>query len=118
MSPRVPILGQDDVREFGRQPINGRNNLVALRHGERPAGTEIVLHIDNKKDIAIVASHCAPRNRGMISRAMSSTWSGRYLYGMKISFWTPAASWARNCATHSSIVPKIAASLVESLQAA
>ena len=34
---------------------------------------------------------------------------------MKISFWTPAASWARSWATHSSTVPKIAAAFVDSL---
>ena len=59
--------------EFGGQPIDGGNDLVALRHGERAAGTEIVLDIDDDEDVPVVAFHCLPRSRGMISRAMIST---------------------------------------------
>ena len=73
MAARVPVLGQDDMREFRRQPVDGGNDLVALRHGQRAAGTEIVLNIDDDQDILLIALHRLPRSRGMISRAMTST---------------------------------------------
>jgi len=75
MAARVPVLRHDDVSEFDGQPVDRGNDLVALRHGECAAGTEIVLNIDDDEDIAVIALHSLPRSRGIISRAMISTWS-------------------------------------------
>jgi hypothetical protein len=43
--------------EFGGQPVDGGNNLVALRHGKRAARTEVVLDIDDNEDVPVVAVH-------------------------------------------------------------
>ena len=45
------------MSEFGGQPVDGGNDLVAPRHGERAAGTEIVLDIDDNEDVPVVAFH-------------------------------------------------------------
>jgi hypothetical protein len=75
MAARVPVLRQDDMSEFDGQPVDRGNNLVAMRHRECAVGTEIVLNIDDDEDIAVMALHSLPRSRGIISRAMISTWS-------------------------------------------
>ena len=41
--------------KFGGQPVDRGDDLVALRHGERSAGAEIVLDIDDQKDVPVVA---------------------------------------------------------------
>jgi hypothetical protein len=43
----MPVLGQDDMLEGGDQPVDDRDDLMASRDGERAAGTEIVLNIDD-----------------------------------------------------------------------
>src|SRR5436190_2352557 len=62
---------------------------------------------------------CAVRHfafsRGMISRAMSSICSASYLWGTKMIFCVPTATCALSCSTHSSTVPMMALSLVDSL---
>ena len=55
------------------QPVDRGDDRIALRNRERPAGAEIVLHVDDKEDISIGLFHGLPRKRGMISRAMIST---------------------------------------------
>jgi hypothetical protein len=57
MAARMPVLRQDDMSEFGSQPIDRGNDLVAMRHCERAAGTEIVLDIDDNEDVPVVAFH-------------------------------------------------------------
>src|SRR6516162_512341 len=73
VSARMPVLGQDDMREFAGQPVDHGNDLVALRNGKRAARTEIILHVDDNQYISIAPFHCPPRSRGMISLAMIST---------------------------------------------
>jgi len=114
----MPILGQDHMGVRRGQSVDRGDDRIALRNRERPAKAEIVLHVDDKKDILIGLLHGLTRKRGMISRAMISTWSVRYRYGMKISFCIPTAGCARSCRMHSSTVPMIAPSFVESLHAA
>ncbi len=53
MSRRMPVLGQDDIGELSGEPVDRRDDRVAVRHRERPAGTEIVLHIDDHQNVAI-----------------------------------------------------------------
>jgi hypothetical protein len=49
----MPVLGQDDMSELRGEPVDHRDDRVAVRHCERPARTEIVLHIDDHQNIAI-----------------------------------------------------------------
>ena len=50
MAARMPVLGQDHIRESGRERIDDRHHGVALGHGQGAAGAEIVLHIDDDQD--------------------------------------------------------------------
>ena len=51
MSRRVPVLRQDNVLELRRDLLKPLNDGIAARHGQCPAGTEIVLHIDDDEDV-------------------------------------------------------------------
>src|SRR5207244_1322003 len=73
VAARMPVLGQDHMGKFARQPVDRRNDLVAVLDGEGPARAEIVLEIDDKKDVLVARLHGFSRNRGIISRAMIST---------------------------------------------
>src|SRR5205823_7872088 len=53
MRGRVPILRQDDVRKAPREIVDDGNDRVAIGHGERAARQEIILHIDDQKNIAV-----------------------------------------------------------------
>src|SRR5690606_32369188 len=48
---RVPVLGQDHVLEAPREPVYQRHDGIALGHGERAAGAEIVLDVDDEEDV-------------------------------------------------------------------
>src|SRR5262245_25076169 len=90
-------------RRYPSQPV------VALRFRLRSA--EAMMRASHGSTHAAVS-------RGMISRAMVSICCVSYLYGTKMIFCVPTARWALSCSTHSSTVPMIALSLVDSLQAA
>ena len=47
----VPVLREDDVLETRRDGMDGRNDGVAVGHGERAAGAEIILHVDDEEDV-------------------------------------------------------------------
>ena len=47
----VPILGEDDVPEFGSDAVNDGDHRVAIGYGQRAARTEVVLHVDDDKDV-------------------------------------------------------------------
>src|SRR6516165_6118482 len=51
MPARVPILGEHHVLERFGQLIDDRDDLLAPRNGEPPAGAEIVLDVDHQQDI-------------------------------------------------------------------
>src|SRR6185437_14428547 len=57
MSARMPILRQHHVAEACRETVDDRDDLVAARHRQRAAATEIVLHVDNDEN-AVVAEFC------------------------------------------------------------
>src|SRR5690242_3224708 len=57
MAARMPVLRQNDMSEFGGQPVDRGNDQVAMRHREHAARTEIVLDIYDDEDIAVVAGH-------------------------------------------------------------
>ena len=47
---RMPVLRQHHVREAPAEAIHERHDFVALRHGERAARHEVVLHVDDDQD--------------------------------------------------------------------
>src|SRR5206468_1065864 len=48
---RMPVLGQDDMLEAAGERVDDRHYLVAARHGEGAARTEIVLDVDDDEDV-------------------------------------------------------------------
>jgi|GEM_PF-5960620 len=51
MSGRVPVLRENDMFEAAGKQVDRRNDFVAARHGKKAAGTEIILNVDDQKDI-------------------------------------------------------------------
>src|SRR5579863_7584792 len=49
----MPVLSQHHVTEQPAETIDGRYHLVAARHHEGAAGTEIVLHVDYQEEIGV-----------------------------------------------------------------
>jgi hypothetical protein len=47
MLGRVPVLREDDVLEGLGDPVDQRDDLVALVDGQAAAGREAVLHVDH-----------------------------------------------------------------------
>ena len=47
MPRRMPVLRQHDVLEILGQRVDQRHDLVAARHRQRAARTEIILHVDD-----------------------------------------------------------------------
>ena len=53
----MPVLGERDVREMRCELVDDRHDRIAPRHGQRPAGEKVVLHIDHQKDVAVGQLH-------------------------------------------------------------
>jgi hypothetical protein len=51
MARRMPILRDRDMPEKLRQPIDDRNDGVALTNRQSAARAEIILHVDDKQQI-------------------------------------------------------------------
>jgi hypothetical protein len=49
----MPVLRQCDVIEAPGKPIDDRHDRIAVRHGKRTTGAEIVLDIDDQQQIVI-----------------------------------------------------------------
>jgi hypothetical protein len=64
MARHVPVLGQDHRLEVVHEGVDGRDDLVAARDGERAAGAEVVLHVHDEQRLGRVA-HDASRLRLM-----------------------------------------------------
>jgi hypothetical protein len=47
----VPILGEDDVLKERSDAMDSRDYGVGIRNGKRTTGAEIILHVNNEKDI-------------------------------------------------------------------
>src|SRR5882724_3989609 len=47
---RMPVLREHDVRKAAGEAVDDGHDLVALRHGERAAWHEVVLHVDDDQD--------------------------------------------------------------------
>src|SRR6516165_3483135 len=53
MAGWMPILRQHHVLEPRGQPIDHRHDLIAARNREASFGTEVVLDVDNQKDVLV-----------------------------------------------------------------
>jgi hypothetical protein len=53
MTRGMPILGQDNVIESGCEPVDHGNDGIAVSHGKRAAGAEIVLYVDDQQYIVV-----------------------------------------------------------------
>jgi hypothetical protein len=42
------------MREAQREPVDKRNDRVAVRHRQRTAGQEVVLHVDDEQRVVVV----------------------------------------------------------------
>ena len=49
---RVPVLGEDDVGEVRRDAMDRLDDGVAIGHGERAAGAEVILYVDDEEDVS------------------------------------------------------------------
>ena len=49
----MPVLRRHDMREAAHQPVDAGDHGVAVGHGERAAGAEIVLHVDGEEGVAV-----------------------------------------------------------------
>ena len=54
----MPVLRDDNTLESARQPIDERNDLVALLDRQRPARHEIGLQVDREKDVLVIDGNC------------------------------------------------------------
>ena len=62
MAFRMPVLGQHHVLEAPDHLVDRRNHLVPVADGQRPAGAEIVLDVDDDEDAVVGGfSHGNPR---------------------------------------------------------
>ena len=65
MARRVPVLGQDDGLGLGHQRVDAGDDQVALGDGERAAGAEIVLHVDDDQGVChgilLAVGSCVPQ---------------------------------------------------------
>src|SRR5437660_10463843 len=57
----MPILREHDVRKAPRERVDERNDCVAAGDGERTAGEEVILDVDDEQHVAFgdVESHAA-----------------------------------------------------------
>jgi hypothetical protein len=49
----VPVLGEDDVVEAGSERVDTGNDLVAVGNGQRAAGHEVNLHVDDQEGVGV-----------------------------------------------------------------
>jgi hypothetical protein len=53
----MPVLGEDDVLEQRRNAMDRVDYGIAIGNGERTAGAEVVLHVDNDQNVMLVDPH-------------------------------------------------------------
>jgi hypothetical protein len=51
----VPVLREDDGGELRHQGVDAGHDFIAAGHGQRAAGAEIVLHVDDEEGLGRVA---------------------------------------------------------------
>jgi len=55
---RVPVLGENDVIESLRESVDEGNDLISFGYGERSAGAEVVLEIDDQESVGGLWGDC------------------------------------------------------------
>ena len=53
----MPVLSEGDVLEERRDSVDWFNDRVSARNGQLPAGTEVVLYVDDYEDVLWGALH-------------------------------------------------------------
>ncbi len=66
---RVPVLRGHDQVEPVDEAVDDRHDGVAVRHGQRPAGQEVVLHVDDDQG----GRHGQPRHLRTAMPSWNST---------------------------------------------
>jgi len=51
MVGRVPVLGQDDLREKRRKAMDRPDDRVPIGNGKRASRAEVVLDVDDDEDV-------------------------------------------------------------------
>jgi hypothetical protein len=54
---RMPVLGEDNVLEEWRDAMNDRDDSISVGDSKGPAGTEIILYIDDEQNILVGDRH-------------------------------------------------------------
>ena len=54
MLGRVPVLGEQDVIEAVREGVDGGQDFVSAGHGERTAGQEVGLEVDEEECVGLL----------------------------------------------------------------
>src|SRR5262249_43442251 len=73
MSRRMPVLRQYHVLEAPGDAIDAGHDLVAARHRETAAGTEIVLDVDDEQDVVLADRDFGPHLRLLLARLVANT---------------------------------------------
>ena len=55
MTRRMPVLGQHHVLESMGDAIDDVDDFIATRHRQRATGAEIILHVDDQKNVGVLA---------------------------------------------------------------
>lgn len=53
----MPVLGEDDMLELLAEPVDEGDDLITVFDGERSAGTEIVLQVDDDERVGGLGSN-------------------------------------------------------------
>ncbi len=74
---RVPVLGQDDIAEALGERVDRLDDLVAPRDGKTAAGEEVVLDVDDDKDVVgtKASQHSTTCWREQVARSRSPFFS-------------------------------------------
>ena len=57
VTARMPVLSKHDVGELLRERVDDGYNFVAAWHGQRAAGTEVILKIDDQQGVSSAVEH-------------------------------------------------------------
>jgi hypothetical protein len=57
----MPVLGKDDVVELHCESIDARQDDIAFVDGQRAAGKEVALHVDDEEGVGGAKLHSSKR---------------------------------------------------------
>src|SRR6516165_6230316 len=105
MAGWMPILRQHHVLEPRGQPIDHRHDLIAARNREASFGTEVVLDVDNQKDVLVadrkLCGHagtlsCAAKRLSCCAKRLSTSLASRTNASATCTGYDPCGSSRRN----------------------